>query len=149
MSKVEDFLTKAEEAEVVEAIRIAEKNTSGEIRVHLEKKTSIAPLERAVEVFHKLKMTETKDRNGVIFYVAVKSKQFAIYGDENINKKVGADFWNSTRDIMTAHFKLGNNKQALVDGIIKAGEQLKQFFPHESDDKNELSDDISNEISIG
>lgn len=149
MSKVEDFLSKKEEAEVVEAIRIAEKNTSGEIRVHLENKTSIAPLERAVEVFHQLNMTQTKDRNGVIFYVAVKSKQFAIYGDENINAKVSANFWNSTRDIMTTQFKLGNNKQALVDGIIKAGEQLKQFFPYESDDKNELSDDISNEISIG
>ena len=149
MSKVEDFLTKEEEAEVVEAIRIAEKNTSGEIRVHLEKKTTIAPLDRAVEVFHRLKMTNTKNRNGVIFYVAVKSKQFAIYGDENINKKVGADFWNSTRDTMTNHFKKGENKLALVNGIIKAGEQLKHHFPYESDDKNELSDDISNEISLG
>ncbi len=149
MSKVEDFLTKEEEAEVVEAIRIAEKNTSGEIRVHLEKKTDLPPLDRAVEVFHQLNMTETQDRNGVIFYVAVKSKQFAIYGDENINMKVNADFWNSTRDIMTSHFKKGENKLALVNGITKAGEKLKHYFPYTRDDKNELSDDISNEISLG
>jgi uncharacterized membrane protein len=149
MSKVEDFLSKSEEAEVVEAIRIAEKNTSGEIRVHLEKKTDLPSLDRAVEVFQQLNMTQTKDRNGVIFYVAVKSKQFAIYGDEGINSKVDADFWNSIRDIMTVHFKSGENKLALVNGIIKAGEQLKHHFPYESDDKNELSDDISNEISLG
>lgn len=92
MSKVEDFLTNAEEKEVVEAIRLAEKNTSGEIRVHIEKETAVAPLERAMAVFHELKMTETKDRNGVIIYVAVKSKQFAIYGDKGINDVVESDF---------------------------------------------------------
>ncbi len=143
MSKVEDFLTKAEEAEIVEAIRLAEKNTSGEIRVHLEKQTSIAPIERAVEVFHELHMDETQQRNGVIIYVAVKSKQFAIYGDQGINDKVADNFWNSTKDIMLDHFKNGRNKQALVDGIYSVGEQLKQFFPYQSDDTNELSNEIS------
>jgi uncharacterized membrane protein len=143
MSKVEDFLTKAEEAEVVEAIRLAEKNTSGEIRVHLEKKTPIAPIERAVEVFHELKMNETQLRNGVIIYVAVKSKQFAIYGDQGINEKVTDNFWNCTKDIMVAHFKNGKNKQALVDGIFNTGEQLKKHFPYQSDDSDELSNEIS------
>jgi uncharacterized membrane protein len=143
MSKVEEFLSKAEESEIVEAIRLAEKNTSGEIRVHLEKKTSIAPVERAVEVFYRLKMDKTKDSNGVIIYVAVKSKLFAIYGDKGINEKVGTDFWDSTKEVMTTNFKKGNNKQALVDGITKAGEQLKKYFPYQDDDINELSNEIS------
>ena len=143
MSKVEDFLSKTEEAEVVEAIRLAEQNTSGEIRVHIEKETSIAPIDRAVEVFNMLKMENTKDRNGVIIYVAVKSKQFAIYGDQGINEKVTNDFWNTTKDIMLDHFKNGNNKQALVEGILNAGKQLKQHFPYQDDDVNELSNEIS------
>lgn len=143
MSKVEGFLTKAEEAEVVEAIRLAEKNTSGEIRVHLEKETSIAPIERAVEVFHELGMDTTQLRNGVIIYVAVKSKQFAIYGDQGINDKVDDDFWDCTKDIMVNHFKTGNNVQALVEGIHNAGEQLKKHFPFEDDDTDELSNEIS------
>jgi len=143
MSKLEDFLTKDEEAEIVVAIRLAEKNTSGEIRVHLEKETSIAPMERAVEVFHELKMDATQLRNGVIIYVAVKSKLFAICGDKGINDKVADDFWNCTKDIMLDHFKNGKNKQALVDGIHNAGEQLKKYFPFESDDTDELSNEIS------
>jgi uncharacterized membrane protein len=143
MSKVEDFLTKDEEAEIVAAIRLAEKNTSGEIRVHLEKETSIAPMQRAVEVFHELEMDTTQLRNGVIIYVAVKSRQFAIYGDKGINEKVSDDFWNCTKDIMLDHFINGRNKQALVDGIHNAGEQLKKYFPFESDDTDELSNEIS------
>ena len=143
MSKVEDFLTKNEEAEVVEAIRLAEKNTSGEIRVHLEKETSIAPIERAVEVFHELGMDTTQLRNGVIIYVAVKSKKFAIYGDKGINDKVDVDFWDCTKYIMVNHFKTGNNVQALVEGIHNAGEQLKKYFPFEDDDTDELSNEIS------
>lgn len=143
MSKVEAFLSKEEELEVVEAIRLAEQNTSGEIRVHIEKETSIAPIERAVEVFDLLKMGNTQDRNGVIIYVAVKSKQFAIYGDQGINNKVTDTFWDSTKEIMQQHFKNGNNKQALVDGISKAGDQLKNYFPYQEEDVNELSNEIS------
>jgi uncharacterized membrane protein len=143
MSKVEDFLTKAEEAEVVEAIRLAEKNTSGEIRVHIEKETSITPIERAVEVFYELGMDTTQLRNGVIIYVAVKSKKFAIYGDQGINDKVEDDFWDCTKDIMVNHFKTGNNVQALVEGIHNAGEQLKKYFPFDENDANELSNEIS------
>jgi uncharacterized membrane protein len=143
MSKVAAFLSKEEEAEVVEAISLAEENTSGEIRVHIEKETSIAPMERAVEVFHLLKMENTQDRNGVLIYVAVMSKQFAIYGDQGIHDKVTDTFWDSTKDIMLHHFKNGNNKQALVDGISSAGAQLKNYFPHQVDDVNELSNEIS------
>jgi len=143
MSKVESFLSKSEEENVVEAIRLAEENTSGEIRIHIEKQTSIAPIDRAVEVFNMLEMQNTKDRNGVIIYVATESKQFAIYGDQGINEKVADDFWNSTKDIMLNHFKNGDNKQALVDGILSAGQQLKYHFPHQDDDVNELSNEIS------
>jgi len=143
MSKVEAFLSQSKEKEVVEAIQMAEENTSGEIRVHIEKETSIAPIDRAVEVFSMLKMENTKDRNGVIIYVAVKSKQFAIYGDQGINEKVADDFWNTTKDIMLHHFKNGDNKQALVEGILSVGQQLKHHFPHQDDDVNELSNEIS------
>ncbi|MEZ4878234.1 MAG: TPM domain-containing protein [Flavobacterium sp.] len=143
MSKVEDFLTQAEEQEIVAAIGLAEKNTSGEIRVHIEKKTSIDAFDRAMEVFHLLKMDETELRNGVLIYVAVKDKTFVIYGDKGINEKVADDFWNSTRDVMVSHFKNGNFKQGLIDGIYKAGEELKRFFPYQEDDINELSNEIS------
>lgn len=143
MSKVEDFLTKDEEAQVVEAIRLAEQDTSGEIRVHLEKETTMAPLDRAIEVFHLLKMDNTAARNGVIVYVAVKSRQFAIYGDEGINQKVADDFWNCTKDIMQKHFREGNNCQALVEGIRNAGIQLQKHFPYQNDDTDELTNEIS------
>jgi uncharacterized membrane protein len=153
MSKVEDFLTQEEEQAIVAAIGVAEKNTSGEIRVHIEKgsshkgedenQTSIEPVERAVEVFHQLQMNNTQERNGVIIYVAVKSKQFAIYGDKGINEKVAADFWDCTKDIMLSNFKNGNFKQGLIDGVLRAGEQLKKHFPYQSDDTNELSNEIS------
>ena len=145
MSKVEDFLSKTEEQEIVEAIRVAEQNTSGEIRVHLEKTTSTAPFERAVEVFNLLEMYKTKDSNGVLIYVAVNDKQFVICGDKGINEKVGEDFWNTTKDTIATHFKNGKFKQGLVDGILKAGQQLKHHCPYQDDDIDELS----NEISIG
>ncbi|WP_306353204.1 TPM domain-containing protein [Flavobacterium sp. '19STA2R22 D10 B1'] len=143
MSKVEDFLSPEDEQEIVEAIRIAENNTSGEIRVHLEKTTSIDPFDRAMEVFHFLNMDKTKLSNGVLIYLAIEDKTFVIYGDKGINDIVGAEFWDSTKDIMVAHFKNGNFKQGLIDGIIKAGERLKKHFPSLEDDVNELPDNIS------
>lgn len=143
MSKVEDFLSKSEEIEIVNAIQIAENNTSGEIRIHIEKKTSLAPLDRAKEVFSMLEMEKTQNRNAVLVYVAVKTKQFAIYGDEGIHNKVSDDFWNSTKDIMQPLFASGNQKDALVQGVLKIGEQLKQYFPFLDNDQNELPNEIS------
>ncbi|WP_369766204.1 TPM domain-containing protein [Flavobacterium sp. WC2429] len=143
MSKVEDFLTQEEEQEIVEAIRVAEKYTSGEIRVHLEKKTELDPFDRALEVFNELKMDETQLKNGVLIYLAVKDKTFVICGDQGINEIVANDFWDSTKDIMVTHFKNGNFKQGLIDGILKAGEELKKHFPWSEDDTNELSNEIS------
>ncbi len=143
MSKIEDFLTAEEEKQIVEAIRIAEKNTSGEIRVHIEKTSKIDVYERALEVFRMLKMDNTKQQNGVLIYVAVEDRNFVIFGDEGINNVVDDDFWDSTKNIMQGHFKRGHFKQGLVDGILKAGKQLETFFPWETGDKNELPDDIS------
>lgn len=143
MSKIEDFLTADEEKQIVDAIRVAEKNTSGEIRVHIEKTSAIDVYERALEVFHMLKMDNTKQQNGVLIYVAVEDRNFVIFGDEGINNVVDDDFWDTTKNIMQGHFKRGHFKQGLVDGILKAGKQLEAFFPWETGDKNELPDDIS------
>ncbi len=143
MSKTEDFLSKAEEQEIVHAIVEAEKNTSGEIRVHIEEHTEKSPLERAQEVFFELKMDETQDRNGVLFYVCVSDKKFAIIGDKGINEAVESDFWDCTKDTVIANFKEGNFKKGLVEGILRAGERLKKYFPYQSDDTNELSNEIS------
>ena len=143
MSKVEDFLTKEEEQEIVEAIRMAEKNTSGEIRVHIEKTTSMDAYDRAMEVFHELKMDETELKNGVLIYLAVEDRHFVICGDKGINDVVQDDFWNCTRDIMVTEFKKGDFKQGLIDGITRAGEQLQKYFPWQEGDTNELSNEIS------
>jgi uncharacterized membrane protein len=143
MSKVEDFLTKEEEQEIVEAIRMAEKNTSGEIRVHIEKTTSKVPYDRALEVFYELKMNETQLQNGVLIYLAVADKTFVICGDKGINTVVSADFWDTTKEIMRNHFKNGAFKQGLIDGVLMAGKELKQHFPWSVDDINELSNEIS------
>lgn len=143
MSKVENFLTAEEEQEIIEAIRIAESKTSGEIRVHLERSTKIAPLDHAKEVFHWLKMDNTKEENGVLIYVAVEDHAFAIYGDRGIDSVVPHNFWNSTRDIIQTHFKKQQFKEGLVQGIMQAGRELQQHFPWNHGDKNELSDDIS------
>ena len=143
MSKVEDFLTREDEQEIVEAIRAAEKNTSGEIRVHIEKTTKMEAYDRAKEVFHELNMDETELKNGVLIYLAVEDRHFVICGDKGIDDVVQDDFWNCTRDIMAAEFKKGDFKQGLIDGIRRAGEQLQKYFPFTDDDKNELSNEIS------
>ncbi|NCT16338.1 MAG: TPM domain-containing protein, partial [Flavobacteriales bacterium] len=139
----EDFLSKEEEQEIIDAIRTAELNTSGEIRVHIEKTSKTDAFNRALEVFHYLKMDNTKEQNGVLIYVAVEDKTFVIYGDKGINDVVTEDFWDSTKDIMQSHFKTGNFKQGLVEGILKAGNQLEKHFPWEHGDMNELSNEIS------
>ncbi len=143
MSKIEDFLSKEEEQEIVEAIRIAEQNTSGEIRVHLEKTSNGDVLNRAIEVFHHLKMNNTKEQNGVLIYIAVEDKAFAIYGDKGINDVVPDNFWDSTKDVMQSYFKRGNFKQGISEGVLKAGKQLKAYFPWQQDDIDELSNEIS------
>ncbi|MDY7394914.1 TPM domain-containing protein [Aureibaculum sp. 2210JD6-5] len=143
MSKVEDFLTISQEQEIIEAIRLAEQNTSGEIRVHLETTTDKEPLERAKEVFAFLKMDQTAQQNGVLFYVAVDDKKFSILGDKGIDDAVPNNFWDSIRDIVISEFKKGNYTQGLKQGILETGLKLKHYFPYQNNDKNELPDSIS------
>lgn len=143
MPNIEDFLTQTEEQEIVQAIKEAELNTSGEIRVHIEKTAKGNATQRALEVFHNLKMGNTKLKNAVLIYVAVNDKNFVIYGDEGINNVVPDDFWESTKNIIQEHFKNGRFKQGLVEGILKSGEQLKKYFPYQDTDINELPNDIS------
>lgn len=144
MSKVEDFLSKKDEEEIIEAIRTAESHTSGEVRVHLEKTTGEKDIfDRAMEVFHMLKMDNTKHDNGVLIYVAVEDHNFVIYGDKGINDVVPDDFWESTKDAIVEKFKKGEFKQGLVNGILTAGQQLKKHFPWSEDTRDELSNEIS------
>jgi uncharacterized membrane protein len=139
-----NFFKKEEEESIIKAIQAAEKNTSGEIRVHLEKETGGNPvLDVALEVFDILKMHETEQRNAVLILLIPKEKQFAILGDEGINKVVPKGFWEDIRDHMKSHFIHGNFAIGLSEGIEKIGEKLKAYFPYQTDDTNELPDDIS------
>ncbi len=146
MSKVEDFLTKEEEQEIVQAIIQAERNTSGEIRVHIEEHSEKNHTERTREVFRMLEMENTKLRNGVLIYIAVADRHFEIYGDEGINNNVPTDFWKSTRDAIQNQFKTQNFKQGIINGILQIGKELKEHFPY--DEVNDI-DELPNEISKG
>ncbi len=141
---VESFLNAEEELQVVDAIRVAEKMTSGEIRVHLEEYEHPEQVfDRTKEVFHFLKMDNTEAHNGVIIYVAVNLKQFVIYGDKGIHEKVGDTFWQSTRDAIQAQFKEGNFAKGLSNGVTEVGRVLQEYFPWQHNDTNELPDEIS------
>lgn len=138
-----DFFTKIEQRLIVDAIKRAEKETSGEIRVHIDSKTSISALDRASFIFKKLKMHETEARNGVLLYMAVESRLFAIIGDVGINRVVKDSFWEMQKNKILASFKEGHFCESLVLSIAEIGEELKKYFPYQSDDKNELSDELS------
>lgn len=142
-NNTESFLSVEEEKAVVDAISLAEKETSGELRVHIEGANSKAPLQRAAEVFHFLEMDKTKDRNGVLIYIATDDHTFAIYGDKGINKVVPNDFWDTIRDVIQSHFENKEFKQGIVSGILKAGKVLRECFPYNHNDINELPDTIS------
>ncbi|MDK2841619.1 MAG: hypothetical protein PWQ17_1124 [Anaerophaga sp.] len=137
------MFTEEQKAEIVNAIKEAELNTSGEIRVHIEKNCAEDVLDRAAFIFEKLKMHKTKLRNGVLFYLAVQDRKFAILGDAGINAKVPEGFWDNIKETMLNHFKNGEFTRGLSEGIKMTGEQLKKHFPWKSDDVNELSDEIS------
>ena len=144
MSQATDFLSKEDQEEVVQAIKEAELNTSGEIRLHIENQCpEDDPFDRALEVFQELEMQNTELQNGVLMYLAIDDHHFVIAGDKGINDVVEKDFWESTKDHVISNFKEGKFKEGLVQGILEAGEQLKRHFPYQSDDENELSDDIS------
>ena len=142
-NSIEDFLNLSEEQDIIEAIRIAEQKTSGEIRVHIERHCKNDVFEHAIEVFHYLKMDNTKLQNGVLIYVAVDRREFVIYGDKGINDVVATDFWNSTRDAIASQFKQGEFAKGLIEGIQKAGEELAKYFPWIQSDTDELDNSIS------
>lgn len=138
-----DFLSKEEEREIAVAISTAEKDTSGEIRVHIENTCKGEVLDRAAYLFKKLGMQKTDLRNGVLIYLAIRSHKFAIIGDQGINSVVPPDFWNHVKEKMLELFQKEEFAKGLCYGIYKAGEHLKAYFPYKEGDVNELPDEIS------
>lgn len=140
---IQDYFTEENKLQIVNAIRVAETNTSGEIRLHIEKYCKEEVLDRAAYIFEKLEMHKTKLRNGVLFYLAIEDRKFAILGDAGINQKVSDNFWVNANQTVLTSFKEGKLTDGLIKGILMAGEQLKEHFPYMKDDKNELPDNIS------
>lgn len=132
-----------EQQRIRSAIESAEQNTSGQIRVCIEKTCSEDVLDRAAKYFHQLDMHKTRLRNGVLIYVATVDRKFAIIGDAGINKVVPENFWDETKEQMLSQFKYGNLVEGIVTGLTIAGDKLKQYFPHQSDGNNEISDDVA------
>jgi len=141
--KASTFFTPSQQEAIIRAIREAEQSTSGEIRVHIETSCKGDVLDEAAWLFRKFGMHKTADRNGVLFYLAVKERKFAIIGDTGINSVVALGFWDKIRDHMKQRFSEDNFTEGLAEGIIMAGEQLKEQFPYSKDDVNELTDTIS------
>ncbi|NJC27442.1 TPM domain-containing protein [Neolewinella antarctica] len=137
------FFSADEEARLVGAIQAAELNTSGEIRVHVEVGERKAALNVATRVFKELGMDKTADRNGVLILLEVDRREFAIIGDEGINKVVSQDFWDDERDLMQRHFRKGEFVEGISLTIEQIGAKLRKFFPYQTDDVNELPDEIS------
>lgn len=141
--KASTFFTKEQQAQILASVKEAEKATSGEIRVHIETYCTENVLDRAAWVFKKLGMQKTSDRNGVLFYLAVSDRKFAIIGDAGINLKVPAGFWDEISEMLKKKFREGNFTEGLSEGIVLAGKQLKTHFPYCKEDVNELSDEIT------
>ncbi|MFB9121223.1 TPM domain-containing protein [Bergeyella porcorum] len=137
------FLTDTEIASLVEAIQMAERFTTGEIRVHIDSNTECNNANVAFEVFKTLCMHKTAERNGVLFHINFEKKYLTIIGDEGIHQKVHQEFWDHLHDTLTAEFAKGNYFNALKDAILKTGKELKQFFPTNDNPVNELSDEIT------
>ncbi len=136
-------ISEKEEQLISEAVESAERFTSGEIRICLEKSCSEPVLDRAVTYFKKLGMDKTAKRNGVLIYISTQDHQFAIIGDSGINSVVPHDFWVSTKEAMVGHFKNGDLAGGIITGVKLAGEQLQKFFPYLDGDLNELPNHIS------
>jgi uncharacterized membrane protein len=140
---IKNFLTAEQQAAIVQAIGEAEKDTSGEIRVHMERYCKGNVLDCAATVFKELKMHKTALRNGVLVYISVDDRKLAILGDAGINTKVPDGFWDSIKDAMISNFTRGEITSGLTQGIHMIGEKLKAYFPCMPDDTNELSNEIS------
>lgn len=143
MSSSTDFLNAEQKQKIVDAIEAAEKLTSGEIRVHIENWCWFDAYQHAQKVFLNLKMHETRDRTGVLIYIAVKSHKAAIIGDTGINEKVPSGFWQETLNNLIASFKEGKHAEGIVEAVHASGNVLTEHFPSKDDDKNELTNTIS------
>jgi uncharacterized membrane protein len=142
--KKKDFFTHEEKEMVLEAIRVAEQQTSGEIRVYIENHCRyVDPMDRAGEIFFGLKMDHTKDRNGVLLYIAIKDRQLAIIGDEGIHREVGKEFWEKEVHELLTEFNSEHYATGIATVVTEIGEVLRTHFPYDGKtDKNELPDDI-------
>jgi uncharacterized membrane protein len=144
MPPVKSFFSEFQKDGISAAIKKAEKETSGEIRVHLEATCDIEVLDRAAQVFAELKMDKTKLKNGILFYMSIDDRKFAIIGDADIHKFATDSFWSETRNIAIENFKKEMFYEGLCESILKAGDLLHHYFPYnKKSDKNELSDEIS------
>ncbi len=140
--KAIDYFSTEQRGRIKQAVHDAEMLTSGEVRVFIEDKCKTDVLDRAAFVFAEMMMHKTSERNGVLIYLALEDKKFAIIGDTGIHAKVGDDFWNKIKENMAAHFKHSRFTDGLIQGITEAGQALQQYFPRTDADRNELSDDI-------
>jgi uncharacterized membrane protein len=143
--KAREFFSKLEHEEIVGAIRNAESKMCGEIRVFISRKEPDDAVASAQKRFEKLGMTKTKERNGVLIYVAPRVRKFAIIGDVAIHQKCGANFWNDVAREMTDHFRKGDFTHGIVHGIHRAGALMAEHFPWRDGHKNELSDEIEHD----
>lgn len=139
----EDFLSEADRQRVSAAIREAEMRTSGEIRVHLEDHIEDDVLDHAAFVFEELDMHKTKDRNGVLIYISVSDRKVAVIGDKGINERVPENFWNDVLGVLRSHFAAGSRADGICEAVAMVGEKLVAFHPHQRDDRDELSNDVS------
>ncbi len=140
--KAEKIITPAQQDEIKAAIKKAEKVTSGEVRVVVEDLCKTDVLDRAAFLFHKLKMDQTAERNGVLIYVSVDDHKLAIIGDAGIHKIVKDDFWNKIKEEMAQHFRQGLIAEGIIHAVHEAGVALSHHFPCKTDDRDELSDEI-------
>ncbi len=143
LKQAKDFFTKEQREDIRQAILNAELDTSGEIRVHIETTCKGDVLDRAAYIFDKMGMQKTGKRNGVLFYLAVKNRRFAVIGDTGINAVVEEDFWDNLKTLLLNHFRENNFTDGLIKGIDMVGDKLKKHFPYQTGDVNELTDEIS------
>lgn len=143
MPTARNFFNEEQQEDLRLAIMNAELDTSGEIRVHIENTCPGEVMDRALVIFHKLGMEKTDNRNGVLIYLAVKNRKFAIIGDEGIHNIVTESYWDGIKNKMLEHFRENRFTEGLAEAITETGKQLKKYFPYKTNDENELSDDVS------
>ena len=141
--RTREFLSKLEHDRIIQAIRKAESKTSGEIRVLIQRgKLNNDPFVEAQKKFHRLRMHKTRERNGVLIFVAPRVHKFAVVGDEAVHKKCGDEFWQRIVEKMRKHFQNEKFSDALVEALQEIGTVLARHFPKTSKDTNELPDDL-------